>query len=488
MKTRIGAAVLATLLAVAADARGPEIDALKSYAMPAYTIVTHEERSAQEVPPHVAIMDGLLSGLLKRRSRAVEVPTVIFVMPDNLWVDFLQPGTGISGEFVPGRFVNYVLISNSRDLATLRRTVYHEYAHLFLHTQLRGIIPLWFDEGMAKFAELAEFRGSQALIGKWPALNYGWLPLDRLLRLDKTSPEYRSSAYTAAVHGESWAIVHRAMVADPDFGEQMFALVDALNELVPLEEAVRSSFGMTLSQLSRAHYRYMWKSTFKTRWVDVDRPPLEKLADGRSMSEIESLALLADVMLVSGFKPERLAEVITSAQRRSPDSPGVGVLRMRLAARDQDDGALGRLLAEIEPHLGDPSVARGAGLALFERLNDRRRGYPAPTGQRIAFEQRAIELLDHSLMSRGDDPEAAWAFGLLAASTSRQLDSALQRLQSASERLPLNADLAMAMAKIYESRHQLDQMIFHLENVSRFARTPEQRLWARQRIEEASKK
>jgi hypothetical protein len=160
---------------------------------------------------------------------------------------------------------------------------------------------------------------------------------------------------------------------------------------------------------------------------------------------------------------------------------------MRLAARDREDPVIDWLLGKLEPDLADPRVARGVGLALFERLRDLRANDSLTAEKTVVLQRRALELLDGALRAQPDDPEAAWAFGMLAASTKQQLGTALQRLLSASESMPRHADLAMATALVYESWQQPEQMRSYLEDTARFARSAEQRLWARARLEDARK-
>jgi hypothetical protein len=90
-----------------------------------------------------------------------------------------------------------------------KNAVYHEYTHLFLRTQFSGTLPLWFDEGLAELMGATEFQSATVLVGT-PEIERGskWIPLSRLLLMDKKSEEYRSES-TYSVHFESWAIVHR---------------------------------------------------------------------------------------------------------------------------------------------------------------------------------------------------------------------------------------------------------------------------------------
>jgi hypothetical protein len=90
----------------------------------------------------------------------------------------------------------------------------HEYTHGLLHAGLEGV-PLWLDEGLAEYFEVAGPTPGQINVehaqGLASALQNGWRPdLDRLESLEKVEqmqrPDYR----------ESWAWVHYMLHGSPD--------------------------------------------------------------------------------------------------------------------------------------------------------------------------------------------------------------------------------------------------------------------------------
>ena len=202
------------------------------------------------------------------------------------------------------------------------------------------------------------------------------------------------------------------------------------------------------------------------------------------MSEAESLELLAEAMLAAGTRPERLAELIDAAYRKAPDSPKVLALRMQLAVRDRDDVALTRLHADSEPRVSDPQVARGVGLALFERVRESQPGDPMSPTDRERLSRRAFELLDRAVMSRPDDVEAIWGYAMLAAQLKQDLAIALRRLDSGLAIASYNADLAMAAALVYEALGEQKKMIPFLVVTARMSSRTEQREWAINRVNE----
>jgi hypothetical protein len=157
-------------------------------------------------------------------------------------------------------------------------------------------------------------------------------------------------------------------------------------------------------------------------------------------------------------------------------------LRLQLAVRDRNDGALNQLLAEFEPRTTDPRVARGVGLALYERVRESRNGDPLSPADRERHGRRALELLDRAVMSKPDDVEAIWGYAMLAARFKQDLPNALQRLNRGLGIAGNNADLAMAAALVHEAQGDQKQMIPFLVVTARMTADTAQREWAVKRV------
>lgn len=454
---------------------------------PAYTLYSHDEKAARRVMAEIVPIEGLLSTLLKTKVASSGLPTYILIVRGAVWDRYLRPGSMIGAEFLPARFANYLLLHTGDDAGPLPGAVYHEYTHLYLNTRLRGFIPLWFDEGMAQFMEATRFSGGTATVGS-PDFAYvpKLLPLDRLLRIDKKSREYLST-WTSSVHLQSWAMVHRALLGEPRTDLQLFSYLQAIGEGTPIDEAVKSSFGVTTEELDHKIRLYLEQSRFHRGQMQFERHGIAPAVADRAVSDVDALVLLARVMFDTGLHPERLGEVIAAAEKRSPDATGVRVLKVRLAARWRDYAALDRVVRDLEPLLTDPQMARGVGFALFERSSDARPDDLLSAARRLDLRERGMQLLDRALRANANDPEAAWAFGLLAVSTNQQVGTALQRLLTVSEIAPDNPDIAKAIAQLYEAGEQREKMIPWLQDTARYSRSLEERQWARQKIDQVTK-
>ena len=131
-----------------------------------------------------------------------------------------------------------------------------------------------------------------------------------------------------------------------------------------------------------------------------------------------------------------------------------------------------------------PQVARGVGLALFERVRESKPGDPMSPADRERLSRRAFELLDRAVMSKPDDVEAIWGYAMLAAQLKQDLAIALRRLDSGLAIATYNADLAMAAALVYEALGEQKKMIPFLVVTARMTSRTDQRAWAINRVNE----
>jgi hypothetical protein len=483
MKAMQGVVAALVLLAAGAQARQPDVDGIRHWSTPAFEVYSPDTNQARTVSEQVAPIERVLSMVLGKEVEPTGVPTWIYIAPQAVWHRYLRPSDSIAAEFVPGRFANYILMEAYVNNVWARETLRHEYAHFFLRTQYGGVLPLWFDEGVAEIAGHSDILSKQVRIGL-PVITHGtWIPLDRLLRADKKSPEYLSHQTTNAFHFQSWALVHRGMFHDRDFGRQILAYVRAINAGVPIDEAVQASFGMSVAELDRALAGYTKRRSFRIGKFPVDWPPKVELGAGRRVGELEALEQLARIMFDTGLNPTRLGEVIAAAQKLAPESAAVRVLALRLAARDGSDADIENAWRALEPQTADPVVARAAGLALFEGLRAEILSEIPPGHALAARARRAFDLLSRGEHALPVDAEAAWAFGLLSALLGLESEFALQRIKAAGAAVPRNGDLSMTQAMLHQRLEQPGEMREQLLHTVRHARTQRQILWARQRLE-----
>lgn len=479
----MGAAALLGLLATGvagAAARGPDVSGMRAYPLPGYIIVTRDEESARKIAPVVDALQQVMTNLLDEPAQHSPFPTYTLVVPLNVWRRYLQPAEHVFSEFFQARFRAYILMANSGDQNAVRVSTLHEFAHHFLRSQREGVIPTWYDEGIASFMGMLELRGSNAVAGRVsPVREASWYPLDQLLALNPSTNKYWGLKYSDRVLMESWALVHRGLIGNEEFGAQTQGYLRDVNEGVAIEEAVSRNFDTSLNDLNLKMQGYLHLPPGNIRTVPFNRMPLPDSLPGRDMPEAEALQLLAEAMIDASLRPERLEEVVTAVEKAAPGSPASRVLRLRLALRENDPAEISSAWHFIESAARDPKVGRDASLAVFDRISMAKAPDPARAQEHEQMREKAFAWLDASLDANPEDAEAAWAYGMLAAQLKRDLDEAMQRVKQARVALPEHPDLALAAALLHDARGEKNSSLLRLRDVARFTRSAEERAWAR---------
>jgi len=201
------------------------------------------------------------------------------------------------------------------------------------------------------------------------------------------------------------------------------------------------------------------------------------LPKGTPVSKLDSLLGIATLCIDAGLHLDMVHELLDAADAEAGGKARSAPLRMRLAAKLRDDAKLEELYKTLGKD-SDPAVARAAGLALYDRSQSLDAQADA---RRTDLETRAFELLNRSLAARADDPEAVWAFAMVAADLKKDMDVALQRLLPLFEHMPTNPDIAHAAGKLLYAKGDMNLMPY-LTAVLRYAHTIEQKQWALEKI------
>ena len=478
---RLAVTCVMALAAAHAAAEGAAVNPGKMtrYELPGYTLVAVDNQQLRRDLTKLPRLKSALEESTGIKVKATGIPTVVYVVPDSIWDKYLEPADVLQSEFIPTRFTNYIVANNAR---VDRVRLFHDHTHLFLYNQMPGVYPLWFDEGLAVMMALAQFTGSKVDIFP-PKHNDagGWIPVARVLRATRTSPEYLDQSQLFSFHFESNAMVYRALIDDPEFGQQVTKYLEAINNVATPDEA--DAILGDLDDLNAKMRAYVNRSNRKEVHLDTPKVADLTLPAGTPVSTLDSLLGIATICLDAGIHLDSAHELIDAAAAEPGGTQRAIPLRMRLAARTQNDAELERNYALLTKDPNDLQAARAAGLALYERAQSLGESAAA---QRTDLSSRSLTLLDRSLKARADDPEAAWAFAMQAADLKRDMDLALERLAPMFKRLPENADLSLAAGRILYAKGD-PNLKPYATAVLRYSNSIEHKRWAAARIAEVKK-
>src|SRR5258706_10862013 len=118
-----------------------------------------------------------------------------------------------AGLYEQGEDKHYVVLQLDSAGTNPFHSLYHEYTHAMLHLNFTGL-PLWLDEGLAKFYGNSRLREKESGIGTiderhmYILQENKLLPIEMLLNVEQSSPYYNTANHACVFYAESWALVH----------------------------------------------------------------------------------------------------------------------------------------------------------------------------------------------------------------------------------------------------------------------------------------
>ena len=158
--------------------------------------------------------------------------------------------------------VKQLMIWNLQDRAEMYRTVRHEGFHQYLD-RLADDAPIWFDEGMACYFELADLYGGEwkegqvdaDYVGAMREKEFQWTPLPALFAL--SIKEFQGKGVHEH-YAESWAVVHYLRQGPKDAQELFRELWTAVLAGKTPEQATAEAFsGVDVAALEAAVRRHV---------------------------------------------------------------------------------------------------------------------------------------------------------------------------------------------------------------------------------------
>jgi tetratricopeptide (TPR) repeat protein len=198
----------------------------------------------------------------------------------------------------------------------------HEYTHLILRNE--GLhLPYWMNEGLAEFFSTVRIsnRGCE-LGGALPARidllkHRPWRPLRELLAITHDSPIFLNRDDTAIFYSESWALVNM-LISSSDYAPRFGKLMAALNSGVESSRAIKDVYGTSLESITRDLQAAVNQRRLNAMTLPAIAPP-NVAVEQRELSEMQSSALLADLLLAEG-EFDRAQTLYQDLARRSPEN------------------------------------------------------------------------------------------------------------------------------------------------------------------------
>ncbi len=314
-----------------------------------------------------------LSRILSARATATAVPTVVIVFPDER---AFAPFQGVyqgkpvqsAGSFHGDRDFNYIAILNDGRPGGMR-VIFHEYAHLVISNTSMNL-PAWLNEGLAEYYSTFELarEGREATIGRAieshlrVLARFRPLPLDQLLRVDRTSALYNEGDRRSVFYAQSWALTHMLLLGEPPRTGELADFVRRLSEGASDVEAWQAAFDDVAVQQDLE--RYLRRQVFRTRRYRFDEKLAAPAATAVTMPHAEVQAMLAALYLRQR-RYDAAQQLAGEVARTTPGHPHAEAVLARVEIERGDLAAAAKRLGSLGA-IDDWFVSYTAGVTLVD--------------------------------------------------------------------------------------------------------------------------
>jgi tetratricopeptide (TPR) repeat protein len=369
--------------------------------------------------------------------------------------------SNVAGYFQGSPDLNYITITIDGNTLRPFGTVFHEYVHLFVENNLRGL-PLCLNEGLAEYFSTFESAdgGRRAIVGKSNDYHLRilrtreWLPLSELLEADSRSAIYNERAQRDMFYAESWALAHYLILGrNGERQSDFYRFAERMAEGAPVLESFRETFKADPSAIEEELKEYVTRDKRPAQAMRFDKASGIKDEEMASavITEAEAQYYLGDLLLHTN-RLEEAASYLKEALRLNPElapaHASLGMVRVRERRFAEAIPALRRAV-ELAPgnYLAHYYYAYGLSR---QGMNEESvvMGYePEAAGIMRAELLRAIELAPSY-------PESYHLLAFVNLATGEQLEQAETLLREAMRIAPSRAEFALVLAQIYERRRE----------------------------------
>lgn len=396
----------------------------------------------------------------------------------------------VAGYFQGNPDINYITITIDGNTVRPYGTVFHEYVHLYVESNLRGL-PLSLNEGLAEYFSTFEVsdNGRKATLGR--ANDYHlkilrsreWLPLDTLLEADNKSAVYNERPGRELFYAESWALVHYLMQAEQ--GEARFyRFVELLAEGAPVKESFQKVFEKDLSVLEAELKEYVLRDKRDKRSLspitlsDKRAGMKSALMTGAPFSEAEAKYYLGDLLLHTN-RLDEAAVYLKEALLLNPTLAGAQASLGMVYVRQRNFAEAIPLLKSAATLAPESYLAHYYYAFGLSRQGMDEQSVVSGYEEAVAAKMRA-ELMQ-AIKLAPTFPESYHLLAFVNLATGEQMDEAEALLREAMRIAPAREEFAFVLAQIYERMRAWVKAKEVLEPLRR-SRNPQLRVKAEQAL------
>ncbi len=441
---------------------------------------TMRDSKTRDVARQLQAFEKTVGELLRSKDRLPDVPTVIYILDYDDFVRFGAGGDkGPSGVFYERPYVNVIAINGDLDFDTVKVSIFHEYTHFIQHNSNSSKMPPWFAEGYAELFSSFKLKGDRLTLGELPTgvgiYRNEWIPMERVLAVQHSDPEYHAEHLAPQFYGESWALVHLLLFDDKSLQGPTEQYLYNLDIGVLEPDAFAQAFPFDKHGLDQAVQKLIKdgvirvKSMTYTAGVSVDDAPITAMTPAQADAQMVRMALQI------GWPNKIATPLAAAALKEDPANRGLRALSARIAARDGKTENIEDLTLALEKGGTDEPQLRIDVAAALLGLSQSK-----PSGD------LALAILD-DLARTGSAPlEAVGLWAYAAQLTVVDWAKMVPVLESDAARAPHKTDLLRALAGVHERLGEADKARECYDRIILLSDNPAERLWA-QKQEDAGR-
>lgn len=424
------------------------------------------EKEIRQVGAKLEQFRDALTRLFPGASVQSSVPTTVIVFRSDETYRPFKPfyegaPSNVAGYFQSSTDLNYITITIDGNTARPYGTIFHEYVHLFVERNLRGL-PLCLNEGLAEYFSTFDISdgGRKVTVGKSNDYHLKilrsreWLPLESLLSADNKSPLYNESEKRDLFYAQSWALAHYLLLGR--LGERQadfYRFVELMAEGVSVNQGFKQIFQREPADIERELKEYVTRVKRPTQVTLFDkraRTKAEEMPEAVPVSEAEAQYYLGDLLLHTN-RLDEAAGYLKESLRLDPSLAMAHASLGMVYVKQRNFSAAIPLLSRAaalapENYLAHYYYAYGLSRQGIDE-NMVVSGYEPQAAAVMRAELRhAIELAPAY-------PESYHLLAFVNLAMGEQLDEAEALLRQAMRMAPSREEFAFVLAQIYERKH-----------------------------------
>lgn len=212
---------------------------------------------------------------------------------------------------------------------TTDETLFHEYAHYFMHEHFPAAYPAWFVEGWAEYYMTTDIGREKVTVGEYNEnrvywlYNAEWLPMETVLSKGAWQVDPNR---THLFYSQAWLLTHY-LRSDPARAVQLNKAIAAIAAGEDPVSAMRAATGMSMAELTKALRGYRQLPAHVISGLTIHPPQITVIALTRSADDF----LLDNLRLSDGSPDKADPGFLADVRRRAARWPGDRLAELTLA-------------------------------------------------------------------------------------------------------------------------------------------------------------